>query len=55
MCTSPNIKVGKAKHVSQIIGDPTLPVNNVVLNNIVVDSLEAQKYNNENVTNFNGN
>lgn len=50
-----NIKVGKAKHVSQIIGDPTLPVNNVVLNNIVVDSLEAQKYNNENVTNFNGN
>ncbi|WP_276167426.1 glycoside hydrolase family 28 protein [Zobellia alginiliquefaciens] len=50
-----DIKVDKAMYVSRIIGDEALPVNNVVLTNIAVDSLEVQKYNNENITNFTGN
>ncbi len=47
-----NIKASKANFISRIDGQEELPVENVFLENITLDSLLGEKYNHGNVNNF---
>ena len=47
-----NVKVGKVKFISRILGQKELPVENIYLKNIVTDSVKGAKHIHENILNF---
>ena len=48
-----NIKATKTEFLSRILGQKELPVKNIFLNNVEVDTITEQKHSHENVLNFN--
>lgn len=47
-----NVKATKTEFLSRILGQEELPVKNIFLNNVQVDSMSLQKHIHENVENF---
>ncbi|WP_308991100.1 glycoside hydrolase family 28 protein [Mariniflexile litorale] len=47
-----NIRATKTQYLSRIFGQEELPIKNIFLNNVVVDSITNQKHIHENVLNF---
>jgi polygalacturonase len=47
-----NVKATKTEFLSRILGQEALPVKNIFLNNVEVDSISQQKHIHEHVLNF---
>ena len=50
-----NVKAKKTQYLSKILGSEELPIKDIYLNNVTVDSLSMEKHIHENVMNFNEN